>query len=139
MDLSIALEWAATRTHGILITIRADGRPQSSDIAYFVDDGAFLISITDDRAKTKNLRRDPRAVLHLSDPAAWSYVAFDGTVALTPVATAPDDATADQLVAYYEQVRGEPHPDWDEYRAAMVEQRRLLARLTPTSAVGQIH
>jgi PPOX class probable F420-dependent enzyme len=136
MDLVAALAWAAERRNGVLITIRSDGRPQSSDIVYLVDDGTFVISITDDRAKTRNLRRDPRAVLHVTDAAVWSYVAFDGTVELSPVTTEPDDATNDRLVAYYRSLSGE-HPDWDDYRRAMIDQRRLLARLTPSSAVGQ--
>lgn len=136
MELSEALEWAGQRQLGVLITIRADGRPQSSDVVYALDDGVFAISVTADRAKTANMRRDPRVVLHVSDPQAWSYVSFDGTATLSPVATAPDDATVDALVAYYERVRGEPHPDWDEYRRDMVAQRRLLARVTPHRAVG---
>ena len=137
MELRTALDWAAQRKNGVLITIRADGRPQSSDIVYLVDDGSFLISITDDRAKTRNLRRDPRALLHLTDPSLWSYLAFDGTVELSPVTVEPGDATSDRLVAYYEQASGQPHPDWDEYRRAMVDQQRLIARFTPTSVVGQ--
>lgn len=138
MNLDEAVAWAATRTDGVLITIRRDGRPQSSDITYAVDDGVFTISVTSDRAKTANMRRDPRVVVHVSERAAWSYVALDGTVELTPPASTPGDAVADALVAYYERVAGKPHPDWDEYRAAMVEEGRLLVTFTPTSAVGQI-
>lgn len=138
MDLSTGLDWAAQRKSGVLITIRADGRPQSSDIVYAYDDGAFLISVTEDRAKTKNMRRDPRVVLHITDPSSWSYLAFDATVELSPVTTEPGDAASDQLVKLYELVSG-AHPDWDEYRQAMVEQRRLVARAVPTSVVGQAH
>lgn len=139
MDIDAALQWASDRRHGVLITIRADGRPQSSDVSYFVNDGTIVISVTDGRAKTNNLRRDPRAVFHLTEPASWSYVSFDGVVELSPVAAEPGDATADDLVEYYRTVAGEEHPDWDEYRQAMVAEGRLLVRLTPTSAVGQIH
>ena len=138
MELTTALEWAATKNQGVLITIRSDGRPQSSDINFTLDDGVFSISVTDSRAKTRNMRRDNRVVLHLTDTAAWSYVSFDGTVELTPVATAVDDATCDALVDQYRAGLGE-HPDWDEYRQAMVDQGRLLARFTPTSAVGMIN
>ena len=139
MDLATALEWASHRTDAVLITIRRDGRPQSSDISYALDDGVFTISVTADRAKTANMRRDPRVVLHLTDRSAWSYLAFDGTVELLPVTTEPSDATSDALVAYYERVAGQAHPDWDEYRAAMIAEQRLLVRFTPTSVVGQIH
>lgn len=139
MELSDAINWAADRRLGVLITIRADGRPQSSDIVYDVDDGVFMISVTAGRAKTANLRRDRRAVLHISDEKAWSYASLDGTVELLPVTTSPSDATSDALVAYYERVTGGPHPDWDEYRQAMIDEGRMVARFTPTSATGQIH
>ena len=138
MDLTAALDWARRRSDAILITIRRDGRPQSSDISYALDGDVFEISVTADRAKTANLRRDRRAVLHLTDRAAWAYVAFDGTAELSPVTERVGDATSDALVRYYERVAGRPHPDWDEYRQAMVDERRLLVRFTAVSAVGQI-
>lgn len=139
MNLDDALAWASQRSNAVLITIRSDGRPQSSDVSYYVEGGRFGISVTADRAKTANMRRDPRVVLHITDPAAWSYVSFDGTVELTEPAADPGDPTVDALVHYYERVAGKPHPDWDDYRAAMVADGRLLARFTPTSAVGQIN
>ena len=137
MELTEAIDWASERRLGVLITIRADGRPQSSDIVYYVDNGVFHISVTDGRAKTANLRRDPRAVLHVSDEEAWSYVSLDGTVELSPVATSADDATSDALVSYFERVAG-THSNWDEYRQAMIDERRLIARFTPTDATGYL-
>lgn len=139
MNLSTAIDWAAARSHGTLITIRNDGRPQSSDIVYSTDGTLFLISLTDDRAKTRNLRRDPRAVLHLSDPASWSYLSFDGTVELSAVTTSATDTTSDALVAYYETVAGRAHPDWAEYRRAMIDEKRLIASFIPASVVGQLN
>jgi PPOX class probable F420-dependent enzyme len=139
MELVTALGWASLRKHAVLITIRSDGRPQSSDIAYGLQGESFLISLTATRAKTVNIRRDPRVVLHLSDPSRWTYLAFDGIVSLSAVATRVDDEVVDQLVAYYEQVAGTPHPNWDEYRQAMVDEQRLIATFTPTSVVGQIN
>lgn len=138
MELGQALAWAASRRHGSLITIRKDGRPQSSDIVYVVEGDSFLISLTDDRAKTRNIRRDPRVVLHLSHPDSWSYLSFDGTVELSDVTTSPDDAAADRLVAYYRALAGE-HDDWADYRQAMIKEKRLIATFTPTSVVGQIN
>ena len=135
MDLQQALDWAAPRKNGVLITLRADGRAQSSDIVYARVGDELWISVTDDRAKTVNMRRDPRVVLHVTDPASWSYAALDGTAQLTQVTTEPGDAASDDLVALYRAVQGE-HPDWDEYRQAMVDQRRLVAKVHPTSAVG---
>ncbi len=137
MELSQARSWAADRSNAVLITIRADGRPQSSDISYRLNGEVFEISVTADRAKTANMRRDPRVVFHITEPSSWSYLSFDGTVELTDPATEPGDATADALVAYYEAVAGKPHPDWDEYRAAMVAEGRLIVRFTPASVVGQ--
>lgn len=134
-----ALEWAAGRTPAVLVTIKADGSPQTSDVAFAVIDDEIVISVTDDRAKTKNMQRDPRVVLHVTAPSAWSYVAFSGEIELSPVTSDPGDATADELVRYFEAVSGSPHPDWDEYRAAMIAERRLVARLRPSRAVGQIN
>lgn len=139
MDLPTALGWAGTRKHAALITLRKDGRAQSSDIVYVIENGKFVISLTESRAKTKNMRRDNRIVLHISAPDEWSYLSFDGTVELSAATTAVDDATNDALVKYYEDISGGPHPDWDEYRAAMVREQRLLATFTPTSVVGQIN
>ncbi len=138
MDLSSAFTWASERTNAVLITIRADGRPQSSDIAYFIEDGVIKISVTADRAKTANIRRDPRVVVHITDPGTWSYLSFDGTATLLKPAADPTDATTDALVDYYAQVAGQPHPDWDEYRAAMVAEQRLLILIEPKSVVGQV-
>lgn len=138
MELTEAMIWAAQRKNGVLITLRRDGRPQSSDIVYAIDQDAFLISVTGDRAKTHNMRRDPRVVLHLTEPASWSYLSFDSVAELSAVTTHPDDATSDALVAYYESVSG-PHPDWAEYRQAMIAERRLLARVTPRGAVGHVN
>ena len=138
MELADAISWAAGRQVGVLITIRKDGRPQSSDITYALEGDTFAISITEGRAKTHNMRRDPRVVLHLSDPASWTYLSFDGVVELMPTTANPGDSTSDALVAYYRAAAGE-HPDWDEYRRAMVDQKRLVARFTPTSVVGQIN
>ncbi|MGI9601351.1 MAG: PPOX class F420-dependent oxidoreductase [Acidimicrobiales bacterium] len=139
MNLDTAMAWASTRRNGVLITLRGDGRPQSSDISYAVDGDSFLISVTDDRAKTRNMQRDARVVLHLTDPGSWSYLSFDGTAELSPVTAAPGDATSDALVDYYERVAGQAHPDWDEYRQAMIDEGRLVVRLRPANVVGQIN
>ena len=66
-------------------------------------------------------------------------MSLDGAVELMPATTSVDDATSDALVDYYELVIGSPHPDWNEYRQAMIDERRLVARFTPTSATGFIH
>ena len=138
MEISRTLDWAAGRKHGVLITNRRDGRSQSSDVVYAVIDGAIHVSLTADRAKTRNMRRDPRVVFHITDPGSWSYASIDATVELTPVTTDPGDDTAEALVAVYRSVAGE-HEDWDEFRAAMIDEQRLVARIVPNSVTGQIH
>lgn len=135
MDLDSALSFAAGHRRGVLITLRRDGRPQSSNVLHVVDDGTLLVSVTDDRAKTRNVRRDPRVSLHVSSPDFWSYVVLEGDAELTPVTTSPHDATAEALVAYYRAAAGE-HEDWEDYRAAMVRDRRLLLRIAPQRAYG---
>jgi PPOX class probable F420-dependent enzyme len=136
MDLDRALELARDQRLGVLTTLKRDGRPQLSNITYAVgDDGVVRISVTDGRAKTKNLRRDPRGSLYVGRNDGWAYLVVEGTVALSAVAAAPDDDTVEELVALYRALQGE-HPDWDEYRAAMVRDGRLVARLTPERAYG---
>jgi PPOX class probable F420-dependent enzyme len=112
-----------------LVTLKRDGRPQLSNISYGYDSATNLIriSITDGRAKTRNLRRDPRASLFLTIPDGAAYLVVEGTVELSPVAKEIDDAAVEELIDVYRQVIGE-HPDWDEYRAAMVADQRLVAR-----------
>jgi PPOX class probable F420-dependent enzyme len=136
MELDRALGLARDQRLGVLTTIKRDGRPQLSNITYAVgDDGLVRISVTDGRAKTRNLRRDPRASLYVGRSDGWAYVVLEGTAQLSDVATAPDDAAVEELIALYRQVQGE-HPDWDDYRAAMVKDRRLVVRLRPERAYG---
>jgi PPOX class probable F420-dependent enzyme len=138
MEIQEALDFVRDKRNGILIALKSDGRPQSSNIAYAVgDDDVIRISVTDGRAKTANLRRDPRATLHVSRDDFWAYAVIEADVTMLPVAQSPDDATVDALVEYYRTVVGE-HDDWAEYRQAMVEDRRLLLELHPTHAYGML-
>ncbi|MFF0149341.1 PPOX class probable F420-dependent enzyme [Amycolatopsis sulphurea] len=112
---------------GVLATLKRDGRPQLSTVSHHFDPESrrLRVSITDSRAKTKNMRRDPRVSYHVSSPDGWSYAVAEGTAVLTPVAAAPDDPTVDTLVELYRALAGE-HPDWAEYRQAMVADGRLV-------------
>ncbi|MGL5829190.1 MAG: PPOX class F420-dependent oxidoreductase [Angustibacter sp.] len=135
-DIAAALTFAHGIRRGVLTTLRRDGRAQLSNVGFArADDGSPVVSVTDDRAKTRNLRRDPRCALHVTDPSFAHYVVLDGTTSLTPPARDLDDDVVDALVGHYRQLAGE-HPDWDEYRAAMVAERRCLVTLTVTSAYG---
>jgi PPOX class probable F420-dependent enzyme len=122
----------------VLITLRRDGRPQSSDIVFAVIDGGISISVTHDRAKTRNVIRDGRVVLHVTDPSSWSYVSIDATAVVSAVTTSPDDATANELITIYKAVAGE-HDNWDEYRQAMISEGRCVVRVNPNSVTGQLH
>jgi PPOX class probable F420-dependent enzyme len=120
-------DFLATRGHGVLATIRRDGRPQLSTITHLYDAATdtIIASITETRAKTKNMRRDPRVTYHVGSEDGWSYVVAEGRAALTAPAAQRDDATVEALVDYYRRAAGE-HPDWDEYRDAMVADQRVL-------------
>ncbi len=138
MELSDAVQFARVNTHSVLTTIRRNGRPQLSNVLHQVsDDGLIRISITTDRAKYTNLVRDPWAALHVTQADFYAYAVIEADVELTPVATQPDDATVDELVAYYRSARGE-HDDWDDYRASMVADKRVIARLQPIRAYGML-
>jgi PPOX class probable F420-dependent enzyme len=115
---------------GVLATIKRDGRPQLSSVNYAFDRDAGIVrvSLTADRAKTANLRRDPRASFHVSSEDGWAYAVAEARAELTPVAERPDDPTVEELVGLYRAVQGE-HPDWDDFRRAMVAERRLVLRL----------
>ena len=139
MDLDRALQFVSERATGVLLTIRSSGRPQASNIVYALDsEGVVRISVTDDRAKTANLRRDPRASLHVASDDFWQYVVVEADAELTPVTTEPGDLTSHELRQLYRAVSGE-HDDWDDYDQAMIDQRRLVVRLHPTRAYGALH
>jgi PPOX class probable F420-dependent enzyme len=140
-DGNEALRDLIARQHsGVLATIKSDGRPQLSNISYaFANDraaerGVVRISITATRAKYRNLQRDPRASLHVSAPDFWSYAVAEGDAQLSPVAADPHDDTVEGLIALYRDIQGE-HPDWNEYRRAMVADQRVLLRI----AVGRVY
>lgn len=113
-----------------LATIRRDGRPQLSQVSYAYDRGQDLlrVSVTDSRAKTANLRRDPRGTVLVHGPSRWAYAAAEVRARLWDVTTDPQDASAQELVDIYRTLAGE-HPDWDEFRTAMVRERRLPLHL----------
>lgn len=138
MELAAAVDFARDHRRSVLTTIRRNGRPQLSNVLHVVGaDGRIRISITADRAKYHNLVRDPWAALHVTRDDFFAYAVLEGTVELTPVAAAPDDPTVDALVDYYRTATGE-HPDWDEYRNAMVTDRRALVLFTPNHAYGML-
>jgi PPOX class probable F420-dependent enzyme len=133
------LEFLAGQHWGVLAVVKPDGRPHLSNVGYAYDPEAQVvrISVTESRAKTRYLRADPRVTLHTASKDFWTWVAVEGSAELTPVAADPHDATVEELVTYYRAINGE-HDDWDEYRAAMVADRRLVVRFRPERSYGSV-
>ena len=124
---------------GSLISLKRDGRPQASVVIHVWDPDrrAVLISVTDDRAKTRNLRRDPRASYQVVAPDLTAWAVGEGFAELTPPAADPHDDTVEALVGLYRRLVGE-HPDWPEYRAAMVADRRVVLTLPFERVYGAV-
>ncbi|MFJ6775881.1 PPOX class F420-dependent oxidoreductase [Kitasatospora sp. NPDC091257] len=122
---------------GVLATIKADGRPQLSPVMPFYDRAAnaILISTRDGLAKTANLRRDPRASLEVTGPDGRSWVTAEGVATLTGPGTDPEGPEVEALVDYYRRAAGE-HPDWADYRQAMVSDRRVLLTIPVDHVYG---
>ncbi|WP_299529402.1 PPOX class F420-dependent oxidoreductase [uncultured Streptomyces sp.] len=127
VGLDELLEFVRPRHRAVLTTARSDGRPQSSPLTCGVDDsGRIVVSTYPERAKTRNAKRDARvSVVVLSDDWNGPWVQIDGTA---EVIDAPD--SVEPLVEYFRTISGE-HPDWDEYRAAMLKQGKSIIRITP--------
>jgi len=127
------------RRQGVLVTLKKDGWPQLSNVNYGWDSETqtIRVSTTDDRAKTNNMRRDPRVSFYVTSGDFWSYVVVDGHAELSAVAKDPNDAAVEELIDLYRAVQGE-HPDWDDYRAAMVRDRRLVVRIKAERAYGAV-
>lgn len=123
---------------GTLATIKKDGRPQLSDISYLAGPERTLrISTRAPLAKTHNLRRDPRASVRVLGPGGNGYAVAEGTATLSAVAAAEDDATVAELVELYRLIQGE-HPDWADYRRAMVSDERLVLTINVERLYGWV-
>jgi PPOX class probable F420-dependent enzyme len=138
-DAKALLDLLNSEHRGVLVTIKRDGGPQLSNVDYTYDPATRVLrfSVTDGRAKTVNLRRDPRASFHVTTAQGWSYAVAEGIAELSPVASDPADATVEELIDVFRTIRGE-HPDWQEYRSAMVTDRRLVLRLPVQRVYGWI-
>ncbi|MFF5177688.1 PPOX class F420-dependent oxidoreductase [Micromonospora sp. NPDC000316] len=125
-DRDALLDFLRSRHRVVLMTTRADGRPQSSPVSAGIDaQGRLVISTYPERAKVANIRRDPRvSACVLSDDWNGPWVQVDGTAEVLDLPEA-----LEPLVEYFRSISGE-HPDWDDYRAAMVRQGKSLIRVT---------
>jgi PPOX class probable F420-dependent enzyme len=126
VDRDALIDFLSPRHRGILMTARADGRPQASPVTYGVDTaGRIVVSSYPERAKVANIRRDPRvAFCALSDDWNGPWVQVDGSAEVLDL-----PAALEPLVEYFRCISGE-HPDWDEYRQAMRQQGKSLIRVT---------
>lgn len=138
MQLQDARPFVEERRHAALAVVDDEGYPHVSRIVYAAgDDGLLRVSVTDGRVKTGHLRSRPRATLHVRGDDDWHWVSIVADVELSDVAHDPDGDVATELLGLYEQVSG-PHDDPRAFRRAMVDDQRLVLRLTPRSAHGQL-
>lgn len=129
MEIEKALTFVSEHPRAVIATYRADGRIQMSPIVVGVDGGELLVSTRETAVKTVNVRRDPRVfVCVFTDRFFGDWVQVDGRARVVPLPEAME-----QLVSYYRAISGE-HPDWDDYRAAMERERRVVIRITPERA-----
>ena len=131
MDLDEAREYIRANHHAILATMRRDGTPQMSPVGAAVDDdGRVIVSSRETAIKTKNVRRDPRAWVCVFPDSFWGgrFIQVEGRVTVVSLPEAMEP-----LVDYYRKISGE-HPDWNDYRAAMERDKRVLIRLDLTRA-----
>jgi PPOX class probable F420-dependent enzyme len=135
VDLDEARAFVRSNHHAVLATIRRDGSPQLSPVAVGVDEhGAVVVSTRQTAVKTKNVRRNPKVSLCvLSEGFYGDFVQLEGTA---EIVEGPE--ALDGLVEYYRSISGE-HPDWDDYRAAMVRDQRVLLRIDLTRAGPDFH
>jgi len=130
MDIEAALQFMGSQHHAVLATLKADGTPQMSPVTVGTDDaGRVVISTREPTYKVRNVRRDPRVWLCvLPDAFFGQWVQVEGTAEVVELPEAME-----LLVDYYRQISGE-HPDWDDYRAAMERDKRVVLRVTVAKA-----
>lgn len=125
MSREQALAFIARNHKAVLATLKRDGRPQLSNVSYTLDDdGRIKISTTRTRAKTRNLRRDPRATLSIQGDTFRQYLVVEGTAEVLEENVLPE------LRRIYERIRGEPHPNWEEFDQAMLREQRVVLSIS---------
>ncbi|GAA1648524.1 TIGR03618 family F420-dependent PPOX class oxidoreductase [Nonomuraea maheshkhaliensis] len=134
MDIDKALGFLRDNHRAVLLTRHRDGRPQMSPVTAGVQDGHIVISTRETAAKVRNARRDSQVSLCVfTDRFFGDWIQVDGTAEIVSLPEAMEP-----LVTYYRDISGE-HPDWDDYRAAMVRDRRVIMRVTPVHAGPDRH
>ena len=123
---------------GTVATIKKDGRPQLSDVSYIALPGLIRFSTRTTLAKVHNLRRDPRVSIKVTAPGGYGYAVAEGTAELSQVAWSLDDDVVEELIEIYRLIAGKEHPDWDDYRRAMVADGRLVVRIRVEHLYGWV-
>lgn len=131
-------EFLRANRRGVLTTLKRNGRPQLSNVVFAYGAGQVRVSVTDDRAKTVNARRDPRVSLHVTTDEFRPYVVVEGDADVSAPSAAPGDAVGRELADIYEAIAGRPHPDWNEFHEAMVDERRVVLRFAVTRVYGTL-
>ena len=126
MELDAAVAHARTTRNSVFVTMRGNGRPQLSNVSYFFDPRNLVIqvSIAEPRAKTRNLRRDPRATLSIIADDWHAYLVVEGTCTIV------EDDPVPLLRRVYERIRGQAHPNWGEFDAAMRRDGRVVLSIS---------
>lgn len=132
-------DFLAEHRKAVLVTLKRDGRPQLSNVLYRYDPATRQadVSVTADRAKTRNAVRDPRVSLHVSSDDFWAYVVADGTAVVGEPARDPHDQSADALVELYRVLAGE-HENWEKFREVQVLEQRLVLSVAVEHTYGMV-
>jgi PPOX class probable F420-dependent enzyme len=135
MDLDRARDFIRDNHRAVMLTSHADGRPQMSPVTVGLDtEGNAIVSTRETAAKVRNLRENPKVTLCvMTDAFFGSWIQIEGTAEIVPLPEAMET-----LVGYYRDISGE-HPDWDDYRAAMERERRVILRIGITRAGPDVH
>ena len=128
--------WLARQHQAVLITLRANGSAQSSNVLTAFDGDVFRVSVTAGRAKTRNLARDHRAVVHVLGDHFWGYASVACSAHLGAVSTEVGDQPAQDLLRLYNDISDQPHPNPREFFDVQVAEQRLLLSLTAESISG---
>lgn len=137
MELDEAADHLRRHRHAAIAVVDDDGFPHVTRVVQYFDGSTCRVSLTEERVKTGHLRDRPRATLHVRGEDDWHWVSVVADAELSPVAGSPDDDVAEELLAVYEAIAG-VHDDPDEFRRSMVEEERLVLRLTPRRVYGQV-
>jgi len=133
---SASREWLTRQHQAVLITLRSDGSPQSSNVLTAFDGDVFRVSVTAGRAKTRNLARDPRAIVHVLGGNFWAYASVTCSASLGSVSTSAGDAAAQDLLRLYNDISEASHPNPQEFFDVQVAEQRLLLTLRAESISG---